>query len=334
MKKDYWSLSLLLLISACILFFLFKPVLQHPDAILFGKTIDPIKSYFNFGYYLKFDSGIKHDGINYPYGDHLQYINSHPIFVRALKWVDQHLFPLATHGVGILNLSMILAFIPGILLLYLLLLHFKVNRWFALVAALLIAFLNPQFDRIHGHFEMVYWFFIPLFWYLLIRFREKNRPMLWGSLMVLSGIIGGFISAYFVAFYSIFILTVLLGDLILARKDSDFSWKAALLLLVLAILPLLVVRGFVGLTDWVDDRPTNPYGFFVYHANIPSIFWPSNYPLKSFLHFNYQWEGRAFIGVPAVIVSLWLAIQFIRSTASKKMHPAACFLKRKNLHHT
>jgi len=297
--------------TAALLLILFQPVLQHPNSILFSKSIDPLKSYFNFSYYLKYDSGVRHDGINYPYGDHLQYINSHPAYVSVLKLVDKHLYPIADYGVGILNLTMIFSFLLGMPLLFLILRRFELPAWYAFLSALVIGFLTPQFDRIHGHFEMVYWFFIPLFWYLLIRFREDQKPFFWGSLLMLSGTIGGLISAYFVAFYFIFLVAVLIADLWIHRKQAWQQLQPAIYVLVLAAVPVLLVRGLAGATDWVTDRPDNPYGFYVYHANLFSIFLPSEFPLKAFLSkymdLGFQWEGRAFVGLPAT----WVAISLV-----------------------
>ncbi len=303
---------LLTTVTATLLFLLFQPVLQQPNSILFSKSVDPLKSYFNFSYYLKYDSGIRHDGINYPYGDHLQYINSHPVYVSLLKLVDKHIHPIANYGVGILNLTMIFSFLLGMPLLFLILRRFKLPAWYAFLSALVIGFLTPQFDRIHGHFEMVYWFFIPLFWYLLIRFREGEKTILWGSLLVFSGTFGGLISAYFAAFYGIFLVAVASADLWLDRKQFRQQIRPVVRLLVLAVLPLVLIRGLVSATDWVHDRPDNPYGFYVYHANVFSIFLPSEFPLKQLIsdHVNlsFQWEGRAFVGLPATLVAIGLAL--------------------------
>ncbi len=333
MKENRIYIALLTAVTAALLFLLFQPVLQHPNSILFSKSVDPLKSYFNFSYYLKYDSGIRHDGINYPYGDHLQYINSHPVYVSVLKLVDRHIYPIANYGVGILNLTMIFSFLMGMPLLFLILRRFKLPSWYAMLMALLIGFLTPQFDRIHGHFEMVYWFFIPLFWYLLLRFREDDKPILWGSLLVLSGTISGFISAYYVAFYLIFLVAVLLSDLWLNRKLFRQHIKPALYLFVLAVLPVLLVKGLVGATDWVDDRPDNPYGFYVYHANLFSIFLPSEFPLKDFISkyidLGFQWEGRAFVGLPATLVAISLVLLAPIAWIRKRQPDWSFFLQHK-----
>lgn len=308
MKKNTITLLVTTFVVAVILVILFKPVLQYPNSYLYSKSGDALKSYFNFSYYLKYDEGIKHDGINYPYGDHLQYINSHPLYLQIVKFVDLHIYHVADYGVAILNLSMILSLLLAVPFLFLLLRYFKLPRWYAAIVSIIILFLTPQFDRIHGHFEMVYAFFLPMFWYLLLRYRENKKPVLWGTLLVLAGLVGGFTSAYYAAFYSILLIGVLIADVWMHRKNLKEYLNPGIRLLILAIIPILVVKGLVSMTDWVHDRPTNPYGFYVYHANVFSIFLPDVSSLRNLIgnwvNMNFQWEGRAYVGFPATVLAL------------------------------
>lgn len=322
MKKNVITIFTTLLFTSILFLFLFKPVLQNPNSYLYSKSGDAQKSYFNFAYYLKYDSGIKHDGINYPYGDHLQYINSHPLYVQILKFVDANITPIADYGVGILNLTMIISLILAIPFLFLILRHYALPRWYAAIFSVILLLLTPQFDRIHGHFEMVYAFFLPMYWYLLIRFRSGQKPWLWGSLMVTAGLIGGFTSAYYASFYAIFILGVLFVEIWNNRNNLTTYWKKGLVLLFLAIIPLVVVKGLVSVTDWVSDRPNNPYGFDVYHATFLSIFLPFSSPLKALLgnyvNMDFQWEGRAYVGLPATLLAISIFIFGVINLFSRK----------------
>lgn len=320
-RNDSFAIALLILVTSIIVFFTFKPVIENPNNYLFSHGGDAVKSYYNFSYYLKYDEGLKFDGHNYPYGDHVQYINSHP-FHSAVCKVVQRIAPIAPYGVSILNLSMILALVLAVPFFFLILRHYKLPIWYSFIVALILLFLSPQLDRIKGHFEMVYLFFIPMFWYFLIKFKEGKKKWLWGSVLVASGIIGGFTSAYFAAFYSIFLLGVLFAEIWFNRKNLKSYIKPGLVLLGMAILPLLAVRGVVSLTDWVDDRPNNPWGFFVFHATPFSVFMPSNSLLKSFLNdwikISYEWEGRAYVGLPATILALSIVFALFYHIFTKK----------------
>jgi hypothetical protein len=77
-----------------------------------------------------------------------------------------------------------------------------------------------------------------------------------------------------------------------------------------------MIKGFVNLTDWVDDRPDNPWGFFIFHANVNSIFLPPGSVLRQVLSpifkLSYQWEGRAYVGLPATLLALsFLIMMFL-----------------------
>lgn len=335
MKKNLIGIVVLLVVGAFISVYLFNPVLKNPGSYLYSLDGDAVKSYFNFSYYLKYDSGLKHDGINYPYGDHLQYINSHPLYVGILKFVDHRIVKISDYGPAILNLSMIFSLVLALPFLFLILRRFALPVWYSAITGLIILYLSPQFDRIHGHFEMVYAFFIPMFWYLLIRYREDKKPLMWAILLILSGLAGGFTSAYYATFYALLILAVLFVELWNHRKSlREYSWQALYLFLI-AIAPLVFVKGLVTITDWVDDRPDNPWGFFIFHSNIFSIFLPAYSNLKSVLgdpsFMNYQWEGRAYVGLPATILAMGIALTVFYSILSRKKFKWSTIFPNKKL---
>ncbi|WP_303921930.1 hypothetical protein [Draconibacterium sediminis] len=322
MKKNGLIIFILTIIATLILFLNLKPVFQHPNSILYSKGGDALKSYFNFSYYLKYDDGIRHDGINYPYGDHLQYINSHPLYVQFVKFIDKHIYPLANHGVAVLNLTMLALFLLALPFIFLILRHYSLPRLYAGIISLLILFLSPQFDRIHGHFEMVYAVFLPMFWYFLIRWRLGDKRILWSILLVLAALTGGFTSAYFVAFYTILLFGVLTVECWNHRKKLSEYWKTGLYLFAIAVIPLIIVKGMVSATDWVSDRPDNPYGFYIFHANFFSIFLPPGSQLKNILgnHINmdFQWEGRAYVGLPSTLLAVSIFITGFYNLISKR----------------
>ncbi len=274
MKKSYIALLAVMGAGILILTVFFGRVIVDPNSYLFSTSGDAVKSYYNFSYYLKYDSGIDHNGINYPYGDHLQYINSHPIHLQLFKFLDKTIHPLTDYGVGILNLGMILSLLLALPFIYLVLRKFSLPPWYAAAVSLIILFLSPQVDRLGGHFEMVYAFVIPLYWYLLIRWHEAPRKTGWSLLLFVTALACGFTSAYFAAFLAIFTMAIVLVQLWNHRKELKEYLPEGIHLLILALLPLIIIKGYVNLTDWVDDRPDNPWGFFIFHANVSSIFLP------------------------------------------------------------
>ncbi len=334
MKKNTIALIVVLGAGLLILIAIFGKVIVNPNSYLFSTSGDAVKSYYNFSYYLKYDEGIVHNGINYPYGDHLQYINSHPLYAQMIKGLDR-IYPLADKGVGILNLSMIFSLLFAIPFIYLILRKFSLPPWYAAVVSLFILFLSPQVDRLGGHFEMVYAFFIPLFWYLLIRWHEASKKLWWTVLLLLTALVGGFTSAYYAAFLAIFPMAIFLVQLWNHRKNLKGYMAEGLHLLLIAILPLLIVRGFVGMTDWVDDRPDNPWGFFIFHSNLFSIFLPPGSKLqeltRGIIDMSYKWEGRAYVGLPATLLTLSFLLTLVLQLARRKRPLAKTYFPNKKL---
>ena len=334
MKKNRIAIIAILGTGLLILVALFGRVIANPDAYLFSTSGDAVKSYYNFSYYLKYDSGIDHNGINYPYGDHLQYINSHPLYLQVIKFLDRFIYPLSEHGVGILNLTMIFSLLLAIPFIYLVLRKFSLPPWYAGVVSLIILFLSPQVDRLGGHFEMVYAFFIPLFWYLLIRWHEASGKGWWTLLLLTTALVGGFTSAYYAALLAIFPMAIFLVQLWNHRRDLKGYLPEGLHLLMIAILPLLIVKGLVTITDWVDDRPDNPWGFFIFHSNVFSIFLPPRSILREVISgivdISYKWEGRSYVGLPATLLALSFFITMLLQLAGRKRpHWKAYFPNKK-----
>jgi hypothetical protein len=317
MKKNTIALLILVSLTILLLRLIFGDVLQNPNSYIFSREGDAIKSYYNFSWYLRYDSGIRHDGVNYPYGDHIQYMNSHPLYIQFVKFIDRHIIPVAELGAGVLNLTMICSLLLAAPFLFLILRKFSLPPWYAVIMSLAFLFLSPQLNRIGGHFEMVYAFFIPIYWYLLLRWDEESRSWLWGTLLIVTALVGGFTSAYYVAFFFVFSLAYLLVQLWVNRQHLYSYYRKGLYLLVIGALPVLIVRGFVILTDWVDDRPDNPWGFFIFHSNIWSIFLPFYSSLKELIggtiNMDFEWEGKAFVGFPATLLVLSMGFFLIRS---------------------
>lgn len=321
MKKLLFDISLVVCAMAAIIFVKFRKIIFNLNDVIFSNSIDPIKSYYNFSYILKYggSDGLVHRGINYPYGDHLHMVNSHPLYVYIARLISP-VIDVSEYGVGIINGTMLFSMILGAVAIYLVLSELKMKRWYSILLAIIIQLLYPQFDRINGHFEMVFAPAIPFFFYLLLRFYRAQHKNPWIVFMILWSITCGFIGAYLVAFCSIFVLSLLLVELVVHRQDLRAYRRHGLQLLLIAAIPLIFMKSFTDITDFVSDRPSNPYGFFEYNANPLSIYLPSTSILRSILlprMYDYSWEGRAYVGLPATIMTLSLLLyvfyHFIRA---------------------
>ncbi|MCB0669177.1 MAG: hypothetical protein KDC80_25315 [Saprospiraceae bacterium] len=324
MKQNPWAGILLIIILMMLLMWPgFGDVFVHPNGFLFAKDGDGLKNYFNLGYYLKYDEGLRFTGVNYPYGENLLYTDTQPFYAFLLNLIDNHIWSIGQNSVAIINLSILLGMVLASVLLYLILIHFGLPARYSLIIAICITFLSPQWDRIHGHLSLSYAFVVPLVWYVMIRCQTSNTHRIpWCiALSCITLFVGG-LHLYYTIMTAGFILAYLLVLGIRAKRwNVLYGNKSNWGLLCAAVIPFFALWLLSNFSSQVSDRPGSPYGFYVYHANIPSIFLPhyaasSNFINKLF-HPTFNWEGRAFIGTASLIFVLGYAISLFHKVKSR-----------------
>jgi len=308
MKKNITGILILLAVMTVFVIIVFNPYLSKPSEYIVSKSGTAIKNYYDFSAQLKYGNGVKNEMVNYPYGEHIQMDNNQPFHLLFFKLYNKAISPVLQYGVAIINVSIIFSLLLVLPFLFLILRRYKLPVWYSVVISLIICFLSPQLSRIKGNFEMSYLFFIPMWWYFLLKFRDGNKPWLWGVLLAVTSIVGGLTSIWYVGLFSIFLLGLIAADCWINYKNLKSIHKQEIILFILALIPMLVVGGMFGITDNVNDRPSNPYGFFVDHANLFSVFMPFDRIVQSVLGYTYTQfhirpEGQANVGFPAIIVA-------------------------------
>jgi len=307
MKKNLSGIAVLMTITLVILVFVFKPLLLNPNSYMFSKSGEALKAYYNFSYHLKYGSGEINKGSNYPYGENIQMDNAHPAHLWFFRFIN-NIVPVSKHGVALINLSLLLSLFLAVLFIFLILRRYKLPVWYAVIVSLIILFLSPQLGRFKEHLELAYLFFIPMWWYFLLKFSDRKTAWLWGGLLVNTAILAGFISQWYLAIYFLFLTAILISHLLISPRESSKRLKAGINLFLMAIVPVIVVRLALFLNDPFTGRPGNPFGFFDNNANIFSVFLPfdSLIPLISkyaYSFLNIQPEGHANIGFAPIIVA-------------------------------
>ncbi|MBK8502328.1 MAG: hypothetical protein IPL46_09015 [Saprospiraceae bacterium] len=140
--------------------------------------------------------------------------------------------------------------------------------------------------------------------------------MSWIGVLGFWGLLVGGVHLYYLAMGSGFIFCYVLVSWMSGRTSKikfDYRLNGGLVLSVL--LPIAIILLISHLTDSVHDRPMAPYGFYVYHATIESVFLPHYGAATTFLSglfkLSINWEGRAFVGTLALFfIAGFLALQF------------------------
>jgi hypothetical protein len=283
----------------------FGDILLNPNDRFFTLVGDGIKAYFATAYYVKYDAGLHFSGMNYPFGEHINYPDLQPILggaLQVLKWLG---LPVADYVVGATNLAALLGVVLTPMVLYAILRRTRLPVWYAALMAIVIGFLAPQLWRLGGHMSLSYSCFVPFFWYCLIRIQESPFRPRWYVALGISGLLTGGTSVYFLACASFFAL----AHAVVLAWQLRLPWPVVWRLAVTAILPLLIFRSWLWLTDPVTDRPQNPYGFLEYVASPVTVFTPVLEPVSTLwqklFHTEPQGtEGWAYVGLVAAAVAV------------------------------
>jgi hypothetical protein len=291
-----WKLSAWLLIcSFSIYFFYFHHLLLNINSLLSSLSSDALKNYYTFFYHVVNDRSALHfEGMNYPFGEHVVYTDCQPILTFVLR-----LLPF-THPylAGILHALIFLSYIITPVILFRILLRLELAPFPAFFIALAIAVLSPQYWRLDGHFALTYECVIPLAILLLLRFLNGHQPSLWwitayNSILFL-------LHPYLGFGVSIFCFLALLSSTVLLSPRNQVP-KRLLQSVTAGLLPIVLFRLFLFLTDPHQDRTSEPYGIDVSVASFASIFVANFGPFKDFMktylsNGPQEFEGLSYTG--------------------------------------
>ncbi|WP_162910800.1 hypothetical protein [Hymenobacter oligotrophus] len=297
----------------------YGPVLFHPNQYLFNSAGDGVRGYYSIAYYIRYNFGTHFSGMQYPYGEHINYNDMQPLVSYPLAWVNQHLLPFDERILGVLNIISLASIGLTPVAVLGVCRRLGLPNWYAVPAALIIAFLSPQMARLDSHASMAHPAVLPLLWYWLLRSKDEPRRWRWYLAYALTALLSGLLHPYFLLMGSI--ITITFGGVFLAQqwrqRQQHYAWL--LRLLTAAITPLVVYRVWLLLTDAVTDRPPNPWGLMHYYANFASVFLPVINPVRDALRHifpwlpnPYAWEGESYVGALGLLVLVVAAVRLVR----------------------
>lgn len=300
------GLLIVILLSAIVLYFHYRPYVTDPNNNFFNLYGDGYKNYFTVHYHVKHDATYSHfEGMNYPHGEHIMYTDGQPALSNTLKFISRNVVDISDYTVGIINVAIVLSFLLCSIFLYLTLTRLQVAPWFAVLATLGIMLMSPQHYRPIAHYSLSYGFVIPLILYLLLRFEEKSSWLISGIIGICIGIFG------LLHMYYLGIVGMLIGWYFLFKFLKNKSWQAALRLglyySLQVILPFLLIQIWMMSTDTITDRPKTPIGFLDYRARWEGLVTSVHLPYWSWVDKNVidirdmSFESEIYLGLVGII---------------------------------
>ncbi len=309
MIKKYKYFVFLVLLTFIFVSFFYGKLLITPNSYFIDGKGDALKNYYTYAYFIKNNqSNIEFEGMNYPYQENFMYTDCHPLQASILKQIHQFFPSIANYSVGILNLFMLASFLITAIFLYLIFVYLKINKTLAVLSAVAITILSPQVFRFGGHWALSYSFSIPMILYLLLII--ENKYTLKRIIMLIFALLFLFFTHAYLGIITALIILAYTGISFLIKiinKDKKLAFKYLKIGLT-AIVSIVIFYAFVKLTDNHSNRTTNPWGIYIQHSSISSVFLPTKGPLNElknqYLNVKPEdqvWEGRAYVGLVAII---------------------------------
>lgn len=312
----------LLGIALLLCYFIFGDVLVNPGGFLLESSFDGLKNYFSVVYQLVHGSGQHFNGMLYPFGDALIFADGQPVLTALLRVISNPSDPDSI--IASMNFIMLISPVICSLFIYLILKECKVGAVYAIVFALIIAFLNPQLERLNGHYALTYSFFIPMIWYMVLKIANGHRIWFWTILATALSTLFAINQPYYLLLSSSLVGSILLWQLIQPLILNNKRRAGILQMLILVVVPVALMFLYMNSVNHFADRPLKPYGIGVYDASFSGTFIPTNGPMSTlareyfFTSFKYpEWESKAFVGLPATFFLLVFLVRSIRRVWTK-----------------
>lgn len=288
---------LLLIVTFVLLWSIHGSVLWSPSEL--DVSLDGAKNLFTFAWHAEqSQEWFNMDGMSAPYGEHFFYTDGHPLLSTIWRPIVRHFEWYGWSG-PLIKWLIAINWLLTPLVIFKLLRHYNTSLYAAFPGAIVIAMLAPQVARAEGHFSLAYTLFIPLVWWWLIRYRQRPHIGYWLLLFALNLCALGthpYLGLITSGFTFIYLLIPAFWPE--KRKQSLFGMLSA-------IIPLATFVIFLKLTDTHDCRIDDPGGFFEMRSNIYGVLLPQSgpfYELSALLNYKTHWEGRAYIGLAALLL--------------------------------
>lgn len=324
------TLSFVLVLGFMLCFY--APMLLNSNAYLTVGDGDGIKAFYVYAGHIKNSAGYNEfTGMNYPYGQTHIFTDGQTVIAILFKFLSQWFPFFNTHSMGIYNVMMLMSYPLCALLLAGIIKRLNMPLVFTVAASVSITLLSPQYFRLFGHPTLSYVCFVPLMWWLLIKYNESTKKIKWSLIIACNAMFWFAVHPYYIMLWVLFAMAYFAVAWLQQKKKKAFFKTQLPYLILQTIVPLAITRVYIKLYDLHEYRSQSPYGFWEYYAEWNSVFVPNHgihAPLFKQLIFpngTQSWEGLAYIGLGAVLVTIYSLFKIVRYFIKRKgslvLHP-------------
>ncbi len=290
----------------------FSQMLTDPGHLVPGFWGDSAKNMLVYLYHILYGKGFWFTGMNYPYGEHMVYMDGQPLLSVPLSYFKG----ISISGaLTVMWYSMLLSYILAIIYVYKILLHFEVKAFFAMLFSGLIVVMSPQIFRTLGHFGLSYACVVPMLFFWTIKYNIDPRRKYAFFILVL-GLLATFIHPYFSAIVLFWVSGYTIGYFIFTKTVFKQKLKHILPLLLSVTFLFGIVGAIMKATDPFSDRAHTPYGLTEYCARGENIFTSHYSPVWKYLEEHTGFiqntsgdEGFSYLGLTVIAAFIFSFIK-------------------------
>lgn len=271
--------------SLAFIFFFYGKVILQPNSYLLSIGEDGLNNYYSYLYHIKHDASYVHfDGMKYPFGEYLPYVDSTPSLANAIKLFSTLIMDISEYSVGILNIFMLFSIVVTSYLLFLILRHFGLDGYSGVLGAIGISVLSSQAVLWQfGHYALSFSFFLPLSWVLFLRFLHSDRKKLWSWILFINALFWIYTHNYLGFMVLFFTLGSFVFNLVLNDWDNRKDVRMYQYVVIQSILPAVLIFVFESIFDQNSGRFEWPFT-----TEFAGSGWSLLYPMHSFTQYFYD----------------------------------------------
>ncbi len=330
-RKHIWMLlaAVVALAATC---YVFRSILRDPAHIVHELGGDGMKNYYAFISHSMYGNGWWFSGMNYPYGEHIMFVDGQPILTVTLSWLRQWWQFTPENLNVILNLLIALAFFLAIVYVYKILVKLGVMPLWAMLFAPLIITVSMQNFRVFGLYGLSYACVIPMmfYWFLHYHYSGKKKYMLY--LLAMACIVM-FLHPYQLALILIWSALYIAGYWFIAPASRKNRLHHIVPVVLVLICAFILLKSVLAASDPVTDRPEYPHGLLSYGTTGIDIFTNAHSPYWAWMQQkgiitdeiggdaqSYAYTGvAAILVISVVIIALLVLLLLRRKEAAKKI---------------
>ncbi len=313
-RPAIWML-IAIVAAACVSYYTLGMMITHADQCLHNMGGDGGKNYYTYLQHALYGKGMWFTGMNYPYGEHIMFVDAQPALSVTLGFLRKYITLTPGSATAILNLLMAFAFAVAILVVYKILLRFKVAHFWAIIFACCIICTCTQNTRMFGLYGLSYACIIPLIFYWSVNYYDSGRIRYMVYLLLLS-CIAMFLHPYHLATALVWSSLYILGYIIVKKQPGKAKLMHLLPVVGVIMVSLLVFKLVSSSTDPVTDRTSYPHGLLSYGVTGDDIFKSPHSPIWLYMQdkgiikpMPFEESGYPYLGIaPALILCLFVLV--------------------------